>query len=126
MSDTWSVEETDAGASITGEIDWENAPQVAKFLSEAAKDADVLYTDVWASMGQEGEADERALMFANYRIDQQLVETAAEDALVMHCLPAHRGEEITDAVLDSARSVAFEQAANRMHAQKALLLWAVK
>jgi len=90
--------------------------------AEAAKDADVLYTDVWASMGQEGEADERALMFTNYRIDRQLVETAAEDVLVMHCLPAHRGQEITDEVIDGPHSVVWDQAENRLHTQKALLL----
>jgi ornithine carbamoyltransferase len=91
--------------------------------AEAAKDADVLYTDVWASMGQEGAADERALMFANYRIDQQLVETAAEDVLVMHCLPAHRGQEISDEIIDGPHSVVWDQAENRLHTQKALLLW---
>ena len=91
--------------------------------AEAAKDADVLYTDVWASMGQEGEADERALMFTNYRIDQALVETAAEDVVIMHCLPAHRGQEITDEVIDGPHSVVWDQAENRLHSQKALLLW---
>jgi len=91
--------------------------------AEAAKDADVIYTDVWASMGQEGEADERALMFANYRVDQALVEIAAEDVVVMHCLPAHRGQEITDEVIDGPHSVVWDQAENRLHTQKALLLW---
>jgi ornithine carbamoyltransferase len=74
-------------------------------------------------MGQEGEADERALMFANYRVDQALVEIAAEDVVVMHCLPAHRGQEITDEVIDGPHSVVWDQAENRLHTQKALLLW---
>ncbi|HXF72410.1 MAG TPA: ornithine carbamoyltransferase [Actinomycetota bacterium] len=90
---------------------------------EAARGADVLYTDVWASMGQEAEADERALVFPAYRIDQKAVELAAPDAIVMHCLPAHRGQEITDEVIDGPRSVVWDQAENRLHTQKALLLW---
>jgi ornithine carbamoyltransferase len=90
----------------------------------AAEDgADVLYTDVWASMGQEGEAEERALVFANYRLDREAVDRAADEVLVMHCLPAHRGHEITDEVIDGPHSVVWDQAENRLHAQKALLLW---
>jgi len=90
---------------------------------EAARGADVLYTDVWASMGQEAEAGERALVFPAYRIDQKTVDLAAPDAIVMHCLPAHRGQEITDEVIDGPRSVVWDQAENRLHTQKALLLW---
>jgi ornithine carbamoyltransferase len=90
---------------------------------EAAKGADALYTDVWASMGQEEEAMERRLMFQAYRIDQSLLDLAAEDAIVLHCLPAHRGEEITDEVIDGPHSVVWDQAENRLHTQKALLLW---
>ena len=90
---------------------------------EAAKGADVLYTDVWASMGQEAEAQERSLVFASYRLDQALVEAADDDVVVMHCLPAHRGQEITDEVIDGAHSVVWDQAENRLHTQKALLLW---
>jgi ornithine carbamoyltransferase len=89
----------------------------------AATGADVLYTDVWASMGQEGEAEERALVFPRYRIDAAAVARAAPDAIVMHCLPAHRGDEITDEVIDGTQSVVWDQAENRLHAQKALLLW---
>ena len=88
----------------------------------AVKESDVLYTDVWASMGQEEEAAERALVFAPYRLDRDKVEAAAEDAIVMHCLPAHRGEEITGEVIDGPQSVVWDQAENRLHAQKALLL----
>ncbi|HEY7399840.1 MAG TPA: ornithine carbamoyltransferase [Actinomycetota bacterium] len=90
---------------------------------EAATDADVLYTDVWASMGQEEEADERALVFPAYQLNQKLVDAANDDVLVLHCLPAHRGQEITDEVLDGPHSAVWDQAENRMHTQKALLIW---
>ncbi len=90
---------------------------------EACRDADVLYTDVWASMGQEDEADERALVFPNFALDARKVEVALADVTVMHCLPAHRGQEITDDVIDGPHSVVWDQAENRMHTQKALLLW---
>ncbi|WP_018503060.1 ornithine carbamoyltransferase [Parafrankia discariae] len=88
---------------------------------EAAAGADVLYTDVWASMGQDTESDNRALVFQPYRLDEKVVEAARPDAIVMHCLPAHREMEISAAVLDGPRSVVFDQAENRLHAQKALL-----
>jgi ornithine carbamoyltransferase len=88
---------------------------------EAAGRADVVYTDVWVSMGQEGEAEVRRAKFQPYQINSKLLGCAREDVLVMHCLPAHRGEEITDEVLDGPRSVVFDQAENRLHAQKALL-----
>ncbi|MEX5709786.1 ornithine carbamoyltransferase [Parafrankia sp. FMc6] len=88
---------------------------------EAAAGADVLYTDVWASMGQDTESDSRALVFQPYRLDEKVVEAARPDAIVMHCLPAHREMEISAAVLDGPRSVVFDQAENRLHAQKALL-----
>lgn len=90
---------------------------------EAAGGADVLYTDVWASMGQESEANERALVFPAYALDQAKVELARPDVVVLHCLPAHRGQEITDEVIDGPRSAVWDQAENRMHTQKALLLW---
>ncbi len=90
---------------------------------QAAKGADVLSTDVWASMGQEAEADERALVFPIFQLSQQLVELAAPDVLVMHCLPAHRGQEITAEVMDGPRSVIWDQVENRLHTQKALLLF---
>jgi ornithine carbamoyltransferase len=90
---------------------------------EASAGADVLYTDVWASMGQEEEAAERTLVFQSYRIDQAAVERAAPDSIVLHCLPAHRGQEITDEVIDGPHSVVWDQAENRLHTQKALLLW---
>ena len=88
--------------------------------------ADVLYTDVWASMGQEDAAADRARVFAPYRLDERAVAAARADVIVMHCLPAHRGEEITAAVLDGPHSVVFDQAENRLHAQKALLAFLVE
>jgi ornithine carbamoyltransferase len=104
-------EETGGGASVG------NDPV------EATKGADVLYTDVWASMGQEGEAAERTLVFQSYQLNREAVDQAAEDVIVMHCLPAHRGQEITDEVIDGPHSVVWDQAENRLHTQKALLLW---
>ena len=88
----------------------------------AAKDADVIYTDVWTSMGQEAERTERQEAFARYQINASILRFARASALVMHCLPAHRGEEITDDVLDGAQSIVLEQAENRLHAQKAIIL----
>ncbi len=89
---------------------------------EAVTDADVVYTDVWASMGQEDEAEERRQKFADYRVTSKLMEMAKEDAIFMHDLPAHRGEEVTDEVIEGMQSVVFDQAENRLHAQKALLV----
>jgi ornithine carbamoyltransferase len=89
--------------------------------AEAARDAEVLYTDVWTSMGQEDESAIRREAFAGYRIDAALLALARPDAIVMHDLPAHRGEEISDDVIESRQSVVFQQAENRLHAQKAAL-----
>lgn len=91
--------------------------------AEAASGADVLYTDVWTSMGQEEEAEMRRKAFAGFTIDSELVSRASPDAIVMHCLPAHRGEEITAEVLEGPRSRVWRQAANRMHAVRGLLSW---
>ncbi|MBI3078309.1 MAG: ornithine carbamoyltransferase [Deltaproteobacteria bacterium] len=88
---------------------------------EAVKDAGAIYTDTWASMGQEQEHEARVRVFRPYQVNRSLVEAARGDALVMHCLPAHRGEEITDEVMDGPRSVVFPQAENRLHLQKAVL-----
>lgn len=90
--------------------------------AEAAKDADVLYTDVWVSMGDEDEREKRMHDLRDYQINSELVNLAKHDSIVMHCLPAHRGEEITEEVLEGPHSVVFDEAENRLHAQKALLL----
>ena len=87
----------------------------------AAKGADILYTDVWASMGQESEASARIPLFQPYQINEQLLSVAEKKAIVLHCLPAHRGEEITHEVMEGEQSKVWDQAENRMHAQKALL-----
>jgi ornithine carbamoyltransferase len=104
-------------AETGGSVDVINDPQ------DACRDADVLYTDVWASMGQEAEADERALIFPAYQLDRRKVELAKDDVTVLHCLPAHRGQEITDEVIDGPHSAVWDQAENRLYTQKALLLW---
>ncbi|MEJ2231376.1 MAG: ornithine carbamoyltransferase, partial [Nitrospirales bacterium] len=88
----------------------------------AAKDADVIYTDVWISMGQEHEQQQRMSALTSYKVNRQLMQQAKPNALVMHCLPAHRGEEITEDVLDGPQSVVLDQAENRLHIQKAILL----
>jgi ornithine carbamoyltransferase len=89
---------------------------------ELAPGSDALYTDVWVSMGQEGQSHARLAAFAGYRVDSALLELAGPEAVAMHCLPAHRGQEITDEVLDGPRSIALDQAENRLHVQKAFLV----
>ena len=93
---------------------------------KAAQDADIIYTDVWASMGQEAEHAKRLQAFKPFQINKELVRHAKADVKIMHCLPAHRGEEITDEVVDSPNSIVFNQAENRLHAQKALLVQIMK
>jgi len=100
---------------------WGTRVQQIHDPQRAVADADVLYTDVWTSMGQEAERAERLERFAGYQINRGLLSGAAERAIVMHCLPAHRGEEITAEVLESDLSVVFDQAENRLHAQKAIM-----
>ncbi|MGB7055506.1 MAG: ornithine carbamoyltransferase [bacterium] len=90
---------------------------------EAVVAADIVYTDVWASMGQEQEIAERKQIFAPYQINRKLLAHAKKDYLVMHCLPAHRGEEITDEVIDGPNSVVLDEAENRLHVQKGILVW---
>jgi len=89
----------------------------------AARDADVIYTDVWASMGQEGEKAERQRHFRPYQVNADILGLARPDAVVMHCLPAHRGEEITSEVIDGPQSIVLDQAENRLHVQKGILVW---
>jgi ornithine carbamoyltransferase len=91
-------------------------------ILEAAADADVLYTDVWASMGQEEEAVERAKIFAGFQINDKVMAAAKSDAMVQHCLPAHRGEEITEEVFEAHATELFDEAENRLHAQKAVMV----
>ncbi len=95
--------------------------QIGEDPRAAARGADILYTDVWTSMGQEAEASKRLGVFRPYQINADLLRLAKPDAIVMHCLPAHRGEEITDDVMEGPRSVIFDQAENRLHIQKAIL-----
>ncbi|MEH7884444.1 ornithine carbamoyltransferase [Bacillus sp. JJ1609] len=94
--------------------------------TEAVKDADIIYTDVWTSMGQEAENELRLKAFQDYQVNADLLEQAKEDYLFMHCLPAHRGEEVSAEVIDGSHSVVFDQAGNRLHAQKALLVEILK
>jgi len=94
---------------------------VCRDPKEAIQGANFVYTDVWASMGQEAEQKERELAFANYQIDDELVKLASPDFMFMHCLPAHRGEEVTESVIDGEHSIIFDQAENRLHAQKAIM-----
>ncbi len=96
--------------------------EVTRDARSAVDDADVVYTDVWTSMGQEAEAEGRRKIFMPYQVNEALFRGARPDAIFMHCLPAHRGEEVTDGVIDSPRSVVFQQAENRLHAQKAVLI----
>ncbi len=91
----------------------------------AAKNADVLYTDVWASMGEKDKVAERMALLKDYQINQELVDLSRKNSLVMHCLPAERGKEITDEVIDGTHSVVFDEAENRLHGQKAIMLWAL-
>lgn len=94
---------------------------ITEDINEAAKDADILYTDIWVSMGKEEESKKRFEDLKDYQVNQNVVDKASKDVIIMHCLPAHRGEEITDDVLEGNRSVVFDEAENRLHAQKAII-----
>ncbi|MBO5959078.1 MAG: ornithine carbamoyltransferase [Lentisphaeria bacterium] len=104
----------------TGTVSWTKDP------AEAVKDADFIYTDVWVSMGFEEEAKERMRILDPYRVDMNLLNKAKPGAMVMHCLPAHRGEEITDEVMESPNSIVFDEAENRLHVQKAIMATLIK
>ncbi|MSR54086.1 MAG: ornithine carbamoyltransferase [Gemmataceae bacterium] len=101
-------------------------PTEIRDAGEAVKSADVIYTDVWTSMGQEAEREKRLNEFAPYQVNDALLKKAPKHVKVLHCLPAHRGEEITHDVMECPASVVFQQAGNRMHAQKAILEWLMK
>ena len=113
----------DAAFSKTLQRRWKLKPQHTSDPVAAVRQADVIYTDVWTSMGQENERDHRLTKFAPFQVNADLLKKAPPHAIVLHCLPAHRGEEITADVLEGPRSRAFQQAGNRLHAQKALLAW---
>jgi len=117
--------------SILGEVESYHRVSGAKInltdsVLQVAKDADVLYTDVWTSMGKEQEKEERKKAFKNFRIDDKILNRAKADAIVMHCLPAHRGEEITSSVIEGKKSVVFQQAENRLHTAKAILTYILR
>jgi len=115
----------DPDAAVLGQArkrgDFRAHIEVVRSPIEAARGRSVISTDVWASMGEEAEQQARARAFAEFRVDEKMLERAATDVMVLHCLPAHRGEEITDAVLEGPRSAVFQQAENRLHVQKAVL-----
>ncbi|MCA0757572.1 ornithine carbamoyltransferase [Paenibacillus sp. N4] len=110
------VQQTKDNASETGA-----SLHICRDPKEAIADADIVYTDVWASMGQEAEQKEREIAFSAYQINEDLAKYAKKDYLFMHCLPAHRGEEVSEGVIDGAHSIIFDQAENRLHAQKAIM-----
>ena len=97
--------------------------EITHNVNDAVQGADVIYTDVWASMGQKEEASSRGEIFSNFQVNSQMMNSTKKDTLFMHCLPAHRGEEVTDDVIDSVNSVVFNQAENRMWAQMSILTY---
>ncbi len=116
-----AIEDSQADAKKTGA-----AIEIVHSPSEGVKNADVVYTDVWASMGQEAEAAERRKIFLPFQVNSELMSRAKKDAIFMHCLPAHRGDEVTDEVIDSKQSVVFDEAENRLHVQKAIMYQLMK
>jgi ornithine carbamoyltransferase len=98
-------------------------PSVVEGAAEAAKDADVVVTDTWVSMGDEGEEAERLRVFGRYQVNSGLMRLASPNAIALHCLPAHRGQEITDDVMDGPQSAVFDEAENRLHTSKAVVAW---
>jgi ornithine carbamoyltransferase len=118
--------EIDADILALAQREAQGEVHVTHDLRDGLAGADAVYTDVWASMGQEQEASERGKVFAPYQVNAAVMSLAKKDAVFMHCLPAHRGEEVTDEVIDSPQSIVFDQAENRLHAQKAVLVTLMK
>jgi ornithine carbamoyltransferase len=118
--------EPDAGLYLEAEARSRGGVQRFREPEAAVRGADVVYTDTWTSMGQETQAEWRRIAFAGYQVNDALLSLASDDALLMHCLPAHRGEEVTNEVLDGPRSIVLEQAENRLHLQKGLLVELVR
>jgi ornithine carbamoyltransferase len=123
---TFSGEELAALQGFADGVGRGGSMQVTDDPGQAAKGASVLYTDVWTSMGQEEERAARLVAFHGFTVDGDLVEQAADDGIVLHCLPAHRGEEITDGVLEGPRSWVWRQAAHRRTAMRGILAWVVE
>lgn len=119
--DSVAVQQSSEDAKATGA-----RIEVTHDPNEGVKNADVVYTDVWASMGQEAEAEARRLVFRPFQVNRSLMAKAKSDAIFMHCLPAHRGEEVTDDVIDAPSSVVFQEAENRLHVQKAIMYQLMK
>jgi ornithine carbamoyltransferase len=111
--------------TVDGALSYGVSVLATKDPAEAVDGADAVYTDVWVSMGQESEAHSRGDAFAGYQVDEELMARAADDAIFLHCLPAHRGLEVSAGVIDGPASVVWDQAENRMHAARGLLWWLV-
>ncbi len=120
--DGYTLSDEDMDLALSMRIDPAQTVSFVTEPAEAVQGADILYTDVWTSMGHEAESGRRLQVFASYQVNEELVAQANDESIVMHCLPAHRGAEITDEVADGPHSVLFLQAENRMHAQKAILV----
>jgi ornithine carbamoyltransferase len=114
--------EPDAGLYLDAEVRAKGTVRRVRDPYEAVRGADVIYTDTWTSMGLEREAEWRRIAFSGYTVDERMLAAANADAVFMHCLPAHRGEEVTNEVIDGPQSVVVEQAENRLHLQKALMV----
>ena len=114
--------EPDAGLYLDAEVRAKGTVRRVRDPYEAVRDADAIYTDTWTSMGQERESEWRRIAFSGYTVDERMLAAAKPDAVFMHCLPAHRGEEVTNEVIDGPQSVVVEQAENRLHLQKALMV----
>lgn len=114
--------EPDSQILINGQKNGAGKITIFNDPKQAVKNCDVIYTDVWASMGQEDEAIQRKKVFKDFQINDKLVKLAKSDVFIMHCLPAHRGEEITDSVIESSHSIVFDEAENRLHVQKAIMV----